>query len=227
MDWADDIAYSVHDLEDGIASGMLQPWRWTSDSFVDTITRAMATAPIRWESGVPPTADVVAPIIEDLRSRLTARVDDAEEIPLDVIRDVTRHYINRFANAPTLGTTGSGNTLFDFRLDIPEEIRIENQVLKTITFEFVVNDAETRRLSFKGQEILRRLFRTLFRNAQEAGRSQFLLFPRSMRPALETLSGTETARAVSDYLAGMTEGQALSLYAQLFEPSIAVEFGHV
>lgn len=227
MDWADDIAYSVHDLEDGIASEMLQPWRWRTDAFIAEVTAGLQTAPIRWGSGTPPNADEVAPVIDDLASRLTERLHESESVPLDVMRDVTRHYINKFANAPTLKVTGPGSSQFDFQLDIPEEIRIENQILKTITFEFVVNDAETRRLSFKGQEILRRLFRALYRNLRRRDRSRLLLFPRSMRPGLETLSESQAARAVCDYLASMTEGQALSLYAHLFEPSVAAEFGHV
>lgn len=227
MDWADDVAYSVHDLEDGIASEMLQPWRWSTDAFVETITHAMTTAPVRWQAGAPPGADQVAPVIEDLARRMTERLDVSESVPLDVMRDVTRHYINKFSNAPTLKVNGPGTSLFDFSLEIPEEIRIENQILKAITFEFVVNDAETRRLSFKGQEILKKLFRALYRNTQRTDRSRLLLFPRSMRAELETLSEVQSARAVCDYLAGMTEGQALSLYAHLFEPSVAAEFGHV
>ncbi|MGH2964023.1 MAG: deoxyguanosinetriphosphate triphosphohydrolase family protein [Solirubrobacterales bacterium] len=228
MDWADDIAYSVHDLEDGIASEMLQPWRWNTDSFIQTICDATADAPIRWREGKPPSADVIAPIVDDLRRRLTDPLGDAETVPPDVIRDVTRHYIDKFATAPTLRRIGPGDSLFDYKLEIDEAIRIENQVLKTITFEFVIDDAETRRLGFKGKEILRSLFGALFENTLPvAGRSRLRLFPRGMRDSLDTLSATQAARAVCDYLAGMTEGQALHLYARLFEPSAVAEFGHV
>lgn len=228
MDWADDIAYSVHDLEDGIASGMLQPWRWKTDAFVKRICEATAATPgIRWKDG-PPDHDVVEPILAELTKRLTDPLDDVEAVPLDVIRDVSRYYIDRFATAPTVVRDGDGNSLFDYQLDIDEAIRIENQVLKTITFQYVVNDAETRRLGFKGKEILRGLFGALFENAlPEAKRDRLLLFPRELREGLDTLSESQTARAVCDYLAGMTEGQALRLYSQLFEPSAATEFGHV
>ena len=227
MDWADDIAYSVHDLEDGIASEMLDPWRWKSDAFVETICVATAKAPIRWREGPPPAA-AIAPIVEELTKLLTEPLEGGQAVPLDVIRDVSRHYIDRFATAPTVERVGGGDSLFDYKLEIPEEIRIENQVLKTITFEFVVNDADTRRLSFKGREILRSLFIALFENALPGDRSdRLLLFPRPMRDGLDTLSPAQAAREVCDYLAGMTEGQALRLYAQLFEPSAAAEFGHV
>ena len=70
------------------------------------------------------------------------------------------------------------------------------------------HDAETRRLSFKGKEIVRELFWTLFENTlEDAGRDRLLLFPRSMRAELDTLSARQAARAVCDYLATMTEGQ--------------------
>lgn len=228
MDWADDIAYSVHDLEDGLASETLQPWRWGSETFVQTICDATAKAPVRWLDGQPPEPDVVAPIVEDLTKRLTDPLDDVDAVPLDVIRDVARHYIDKFATAPDVERVGEGESLFDYELRIPEPIRIENQVLKTITFEYVVNDAETRRLSFKGREILRSLFIALFENTLPGDHSdRLLLFPRSMRAGLETLSSTQAAREVCDYLAGMTEGQALRLYAQLFEPAAAAPFGRV
>lgn len=227
MDWADDVAYSVHDLEDGIASEMLQPWRWKTDQFVEEVCATTAAAPVRWQAG-PPSAEVVAPMVAELTKRLTDPLDDPGFIPLDVIRDVTRHYIDKFATAPTVELLGDGASLFDYSLEIPEEVRIENQVLKTITFEYVVNEAETRRLSFKGKEILERLFWALFDNTlSNARRTRLLLFPRERRDDLETLSPIQAARAVCDYLATMTEGQALRLYAQLFEPSAATELGHV
>ena len=228
MDWADDVAYSVHDLEDGIASEMLQPWRWQTETFIDAIAEMTAGAPVRWQAGESPSRDVVAPIVEELTKRLTDPLDQAETVPLDVIRDVTRLYIDRFATAISVVKKGAGETLFDWDLEIDEEIRIQNQVLKSITFAFVINDAETRRLAFKGREILRRLFRALYENAISADPKQrLMLFPREMRNGLETLSKAQSARAVCDYLASMTEGQALRLYSQLFEPSAAAEFGHV
>lgn len=227
MDWADDIAYSVHDLEDGIASEMLQPWRWQTDAFIQEVCEATAAAPVRWTAGRPPTYDIVAPIVEELTKRLTDPLDRAETVPLDVIRDVTRHYIDRFATAIGVKKNGDGETLFDWDLHVDEQIRIENQVLKSITFAFVIDDAETRRLAFKGKEILRRLFRALYENATCRGYERLLLFPRSMRDELDTLSAAQVARHVCDYLASMTEGQALRLYSRLFEPSAAAEFGHV
>lgn len=227
MDWADDVAYSVHDLEDGIASGMLQPWRWKADAFIEEICQMTEDASVSWKEGEPPGRERIASIIEELTGYLTDSLDTTEDVPLDVIRDVTRRYIDRFATAVKVVPRGDGISLFDFELQIDEEIRLQNQVLKSITFAFVINDAETRRLAFKGKEILRELFWALYGNAIEAKNDRLMLFPRQMRDDLDTLSEGQAARAVCDYLASMTEGQALRLYSQLFEPSAAAEFGHV
>jgi dGTPase len=213
MDWADDIAYSVHDLEDGIASGMLNPGLWRHDWFPGTVMAALKKAPgVRWEDGPPKEQDVEA-VVRDLCDRFS---DKEPPILFDGVRDATRHYIDKFATAAHVVQAGDGSSLFDFKLEVPEATRIENQILKSITFEYVIDDARNRRLAFKGQEILRRLFAALHANTQETGRDRLLLFPRQMRDRLDTLDETQSARAVCDYLAGMTEGQALQLYAQLF-----------
>jgi dGTP triphosphohydrolase len=47
------------------------------------------------------------------------------------------------------------------------------------------------------------------------------LFPRELREALRSYEGdaTDTARFVCDYVAGLTEGQAINLYRRLFDPT--------
>lgn len=205
MDWADDVAYSVHDLEDGIASGMLEPNAWGNDWFRAVVHRKVVEA-----TGSDPSEAAVDVVIDDLIGRLGGF---EAPVPLEFIRKTTSHYINKFANAPTVVLTGSGATLYDFQLEIDPAIRIENEILKAITFEYVIDDARTRRLAFKGTEILRRLFHALF--DEDTGNARLLLFPRSMRQGLDALAEPETARAVCDYLASMTEGQALDLYARL------------
>jgi dGTP triphosphohydrolase len=51
------------------------------------------------------------------------------------------------------------------------------------------------------------------------------LFPRPLRARLDTERDNQSAlaRVVCDYVASMTEGQALRLYARLFEPFSAAE----
>jgi dGTPase len=223
MDWSDDIAYSVHDLEDGIASGILQPATWLADESIAAMARGLETAGIRWKDGVP-GEDQIRATIQPLYDALGRY---GTSIPKDVIREFTRSYIDRFAVAGDVVGIGSGATLFDYRLDIPEEIRAENQILKTITFEFLIRDQRTTTLAFKGKEITTRLFHAFFDNTQRAAkRDQFLLFPADMRATLAGLEGDEedTARAVCDYIASMTEGEAMALYRRLFEPDSGSPF---
>jgi dGTPase len=221
MDWADDVAYSVHDLEDGLAAGILRPELWTQDDFVDSIWRNTTAADIRWQQGPPSRNDVEA-VLKDASGKFR---EIEPVIHKDVIREVARYYIDRFTNAAELRVADDARTFFDYRLEVPEGIRLENQVLKAITFEYVIYDHRTTTFVHKGYEIVRRLWQTLFENTQDP-KTRYELFPREMRSELESLAGDQSAsaRRVCDYVASMTEGQAVQLYGRLFESSSGSPF---
>lgn len=217
MDWSDDIAYSVHDLEDGIVTGYLQPATWQTDGFLETLHKSVRNAPIKWQEG-PPTQDEIAAYVRPLHDRLAS---GAPDVPMDVIRETTRHYIDKFVGAADIRVDDDVTTSFDFQLDIPEEIRVENQVLKSITFEYILRDPRTVQIFHKGEKIVGRLFKELYANAMAKQRKdRFLLFPRWLRGQLEVDrdNASALARIVADYIASLTEGQALRLYSRLFEP---------
>ncbi len=218
MDWADDIAYSVHDLEDGIASGLLRPSTWRSEHFMETIYKSVKEAPNVWVAGQD------SPEEEDVRNLLEALADDLAawepEIPLDVIREVSRRFINLFVVAGEVVDRDAGGGLFDFELQIPREIRIKNQVLKAITIEYLLKSEVTAGVFHKGQEIITRLFQALLDSCHAKQRDRYLLFPRRLRPRLRAVSDNQSdlRRHICDYIAGLTEGQARHLYARFFEP---------
>jgi dGTPase len=223
MDWADDIAYSVHDLEDGIASGLLRPSTWRSDHFRETIYKSVKDAPNVWVEGQP------APSEEDVAAVLTELVDALSawepEIPLDVIRELSRKFINQFVVAGEVVQEGSGGSLFDFKLEIPWHDRVRNQVLKAITIEYLLKSDITAGAFFKGHEILDRLFEALFQSCRvQSSRNRYLLFPRRMRPRLREVADNQSdlQRLICDYLGSLTEGQVRRLYARFFEPGHAL-----
>lgn len=211
MDWADDVAYSVHDMEDGLQSGFLLPslpfneivdWVWRR------IERQMNPVPDRL------TRDRVDEILKELKERL--------DNPQTTIREVTRYYINRFVTSIAIELQGSPDSLFHYRLQIPEAVRHECLVFKMLTLEFIILDERTTTLAFKGREILTRLFEALLANTSRSAKSsRFELFPRSFRERLECVEADESllARWVCDRLASMTDGQAIRLYNRLFESS--------
>lgn len=225
MDWADDIAYSVHDLEDGIAAGLLRPSTWRSDHFMETVYKSVKNAPNVWIDGEdPPDEAEVAELLGGLADVLAPW---EPEIPLNVIRELSRELINGFVVAGDLVQDGSGASLFDFRLQIPRETRVRNQVLKAITIEYLLKSDVTAGSFFKGHEILDRLFMAFLASCHaDRPRDRYLLFPRRLRPRLREVSDnqSEMRRLICDYLGGLTEGQVRKLYARFFEPG-HVQFG--
>jgi len=181
----------VHDLEDGIVTGYLQPATWQTDGFLEVLHRSVRSAPIKWQEG-PPAQEEIAAYVKPLYDRFAS---GAPDVPMDVLRETTRHCIDKFVGAVDVRVDDDVTTSFDFRLDIPEEIRVENQVLKSITFEYILRDPRTVQIFHKGEKIVGRLYKgstpTRWPNS---GRTAFSSFPAGFA-ATSRLIGTTPARS--------------------------------
>jgi dGTP triphosphohydrolase len=109
-----------------------------------------------------------------------------------------------------------GRSDFSWRLIVPDESRILSVLCKSIIWEAVITDPRVAAMSTKGREILRELFQLLLSEVVEKESSA--LFPRYYRPAIEACFGQgqlEAARAVCNFLALLTDMDALRLHALL------------
>lgn len=215
MDWADDVAYSVHDLEDGLLSGFLLPSLFLEERFIDSIHKNLQTAPIKSH----PSRDRVKEVLGEVAKRLGGWKPAPS---MAAIREVTRHYINRFVVGVEVNATNPIKTSFNAAFHVPPELREECAILKALTFEFIIRDERTTTFAYKGREIVRRIFEALHANtAPKAKKARFELFPRDLREELEKAadSTSDRGRLTCDYVASMTDGQAIRLFRRLFEPT--------
>jgi dGTPase len=137
MDLADDIAYSVHDVEDGVVGG----WFELRPGAIDTA--AIHAVARDWY-------DVGAS--NDRLDAALARLQETPEWPTTsfdgsraeraVLKSLTSALIGRFARAAELATVqtwGSGPlTRFGADLEVPDETRDEITVLKSIAAHYVM-----------------------------------------------------------------------------------------
>lgn len=138
MDWSDDVAYSVHDVEDAIASRRLDPRALRSPAEIDMV---LAVA-----------QGVYAPDLsaEDLRSAYR-RLLALEIVPVSyagtgrdqaALKDLTSRLIGRFVQSSEVATRevyGTGPlTRYAARLVVPAATRAECAVLKAIAAHFVM-----------------------------------------------------------------------------------------
>ncbi|HRW18080.1 MAG TPA: deoxyguanosinetriphosphate triphosphohydrolase [Dermatophilaceae bacterium] len=204
MDWSDDVAYSVHDVEDAIASGRVDPRVLHSPEEVRLVAEvARAT--------YGPDLDVAA--YEDAVHRLIATGTvpqrfSGSRTDLAALKDMTSRLIGRFVYAVELATRqrhGPGRlTRFCADLVVPDEVRAECTVLKAVAAHYVMHSDERLASMSVQAEVIEGLV--------EVYRAQ----PQRLDPELaaDFAAAADDAarlRVVVDQVASLTDARAIEL----------------
>ncbi|AEF44046.1 deoxyguanosinetriphosphate triphosphohydrolase [Serratia sp. AS12] len=99
--------------------------------------------------------------------------------------------------------------LIDLQAFADDEIKNEIQELKDLTYTMVIKKHEIKTLEYKGGKIISDLFSTINENREE-------LLPEKYISRIEKNKSTPPERFVCDFISGMTDNYASSLYDRLF-----------
>ena len=168
MDWADDVAYSVHDLEDGVEAGLIK-----LDHLSDA---AVGTTSSRWRpSNTCADADE-AELEQGVRDLIALpwwpTSHDGGLNSLAALKNLTSQLIGRFcqsAEAATREVYGRGPlTRYDADLVVPRPARVECALLKAVTAHYVMNRAGVEVIRSRQRTVLLELVDQLWNQGGEA-----------------------------------------------------------
>ena len=216
MNWADDVAYSAHDLEDGIHVGMISLQHLRRPSNQDAvIQRVQAEAE---ERGRAWSADEVVRELDWLAARLI----ELEGLPTPrhvraALKDLTSRLINEFVRcaqgAPRLGWTANQSERYRYGLMVPDVQERRCEVLKQVAFVLVFAEPRVTTLAHRARHMVGRLF-DVFQAEENAA-----MYPLDFQDRFAgARNDTERRRAACDYIATMTDFQAERTYQRLFVP---------
>ncbi len=209
MDWADDVAYSVHDLEDGLHAGHLDPNLLHAEPERREIC---AVAAERYAPGGDP-AELAAALDRLMDQEWWPHGYDGSAIAQARLKDATSQLIGRFclaAETATRDAHGPGRlTRYAARLVVPRDVALECAVLKAVADRYVMQRDDQARLRADQRVVIAELAAALADRAPDGLAPEF-------RGAWHT-AGTDAARArvVVDQIASLTDAAALALHASL------------
>lgn len=211
MDWSDDIAYSVFDLEDFFKAGLIPLHRLLGPDDRERNAFLERTAS-RWKAAE-----------ENLDINEHANAFDAL-VKTQPIRDAfngsresrrsLRHLTTTLVGSYMRGVeiTPKGKS----RLTIPKETTLIVAVLKQMTWDYVITSESLATQQFGFRKIIREIYDIFFTEAC-AGRRD--IFPAGTREALREVASSNSdsavARVVADYVSSLTEQQAVAMHARL------------
>lgn len=203
MDLADDIAFGVHDLEDGLAMSLMG-----ADDIRSMIPEESCVSFLEYLQG---REDFGNNVYEGFVRVLTGDKRTRK-------RNIGRMVTHLITSVQICTVEAFDTPLMRYGVDLPERQRTFLQALKNAVKVKVIRSASVQHLEFKGQNMVVAVFEALATDPKS-------LLPESTRARYEA-SG-DPMRVICDHIAGMTDGFLLRTYERLFSPRMGSVFDQI
>lgn len=205
MDLADDVAYSVHDVEDGIVAGRLDLTRLDLGALWET-ARA-------WYLPESDDAELLA-ALESMREQASwpRAPYDGSRRSLAAIKNLTSDLVGRFCGSVQAATfAASDGPFIRHRADlvVPRQTEIEIGILKGVAAHYVMQAQDRVDLMERQRDLMSELFEALWRLGADGLDPSFV--------EDWEMAGDDNARrrVIVDQVASYTDARAINRHAQL------------
>jgi dGTPase len=207
MDWSDDVAYSVHDLEDALVTGQIDIAHLRRD-----LPQLHATAVQDYLSDMS-EREAEEAINSLMNLSCWPKEFDRSHRHLARLKDLTSQLIGRFALAAEQETRehfGDGDlTRYSANLLVPRAQRVEVALLKSMAGYYIIRAEKSQERYAKQQEVIIDLVEAVRKSAPDTLESFFL--QEWQRASTEE----EKMRVVIDQVSSLTDVGAYALHQQL------------
>jgi dGTPase len=207
MDWSDDVAYSVHDLEDSLVSGQVKLDQLTNDlPKLFTVAKQMYLADIT-------EAEMQIALSSLQKLSCWPRYYDGTHRSLARLKDLASQLIGRFAQAAEVATQekyGDGDlTRYSANLVVPRAQRVEVALLKSMAGHYVINADDSQIRYAEQQKLLTELVEAILQSAPATLEGFFL------QDWQQAQTDQQRLRVVIDQVASLTDPGAVALHNRL------------
>ena len=211
MDWCDDVSYALHDIEDFYRAGLLPLERLDSDR-----NQLLANSAVALKDNPDFNPDHLAEAMQRHAGAYWPSVPyDGSDAARRSVHQRTNELIDGFFRAVRLSRDGR-------RLLVDPVARHEVMLLKQLTWQYVINSPSLATLQHGQQKVVAELFDALVHwLIEEKAPHRFPARLRRLREFVQRDSEAtgeladerqRAARVAADYIAGLTEDQAIDLY---------------
>lgn len=198
MNWADDVAYSLHDLSDGYLAGFVtqkEIERWASEQ---TLSKEEAS------------------YLETVIKKLDHREDFDR-----YLASRTGRFIEGVCLIEREHPLSGKSNRYKYAVEIKPEVEIENSLYKRLAVDLIFRSPQLEQLEFKGRYILERLFTTFLEGDIKSFTLNEKILPSILREKLKQIDRYDyvsVARMLCDHFAEQTDISLPKIYKRLFDP---------